>query len=110
MNEPRLCIVGAGALSTRRIYPYIGAAGAVLSGVCDLDAEKAERNARLFGGRVYSDVEQMLAEQKPDGVIVCTGPGSHARLATQVLRLGYPVYTEKPPAMTARDAMVVVRA
>jgi predicted dehydrogenase len=53
MNEPRICIVGAGSLSTRRIYPYIGAAGAQLVGVCDLDVEKAQRNARLFGGQVY---------------------------------------------------------
>ena len=44
--EPRICIVGAGHLSTSRIYPYIGAAGGVLAGVCDLDIEKAERNAR----------------------------------------------------------------
>ncbi len=32
MNEPRICIVGAGNLSTRRIYPYMGAAGAILGG------------------------------------------------------------------------------
>ncbi len=63
MNEPRICIVGAGALSTRRIYPYIGAAGAQLVGVCDLDTQKAERNARLFGGQVYADVEQLVSEQ-----------------------------------------------
>jgi predicted dehydrogenase len=109
MNEPRICIVGAGSLSTKRIYPYIGAAGARLVGVCDLDTSKAERNARLFGGQVYSDLEKMLAEQKPDGVIICTGPAGHAALATQALRLGYPVYTEKPPAMSAEDAFEVAR-
>ncbi len=109
MNEPRICIVGAGSLSTKRIYPYIGAAGAQLAGVCDLDTTKAERNARLFGGTVYSDLEKMLSEQKPDGVIICTGPAGHATLATQALRLGYPVYTEKPPAMSAEDAFEVAR-
>ncbi len=109
MNEPRICIVGAGALSSRRIYPYIGAAGAQLVGVCDLDTAKAERNARLFGGQIYNDLEQMLAEQKPDGVIICTGPNGHATLAKQVMRLGYPVYTEKPPAMTAQDAFEVAQ-
>jgi predicted dehydrogenase len=109
MNEPRICIVGAGSLSTRRIYPYIGAAGAQLVGVCDLDVEKAQRNARLFGGQVYQDVDQMLSEQKPDGVMVCTGPAGHATVAKQVLRLGYPVYTEKPPAMTAQDALEVAQ-
>jgi predicted dehydrogenase len=51
----------------------------------------------------------MLSEQKPDGVMVCTGPAGHATVAKQVLRLGYPVYTEKPPAMTAQDALEVAQ-
>ncbi|HEY0073816.1 MAG TPA: Gfo/Idh/MocA family oxidoreductase, partial [Abditibacteriaceae bacterium] len=108
-SEPRICVVGAGALSTRRIYPYLGAAGARLVGVCDLDTAKAERNACLFGGQAYSDIEQMLAAQKPDGVIICVGPHLHAQLAIQALRLGYPVYTEKPPAMTAEETLEVAR-
>ena len=109
MNEPRICMVGAGALSSRRIYPYLGAAGARLVGVCDLDKEKAERNARLFGGQVYTDMAEMLTEQKPDGVMICVGPHRHAQLAMQALRLGYPVYTEKPPAMSAQETLEVAR-
>jgi len=104
MNDPRICIIGAGGLSSRRIYPYIGAAGGRLVGICDLDAEKAERNAGRFGGKVYQDFEAMLAEQKPDGVIVCIGPEAHGKLSKQILGLGYPVYTEKPPAASADDA------
>jgi predicted dehydrogenase len=102
-------MVGAGALSSRRIYPYLGAAGAQLVGVCDLDIEKAERNARLFGGTVYTDMEQMLAEQKPDGVMICVGPQFHAELAIKAMRLGFPVYTEKPPAMRAQETLEVAR-
>ena len=109
MDDPRICIVGAGALSSRRIYPYIGAAGAVLAGVCDLDHEKAERNARRFGGAVYSDLADMLRTERPDGVMVCVGPEGHAELAPEVMRLGYPVYTEKPPAPTAEAALRVAR-
>jgi len=51
MDFPRIAVVGAGNLSSRRIYPYLGAAGATLVGVCDLDLAKAERNAALFGGK-----------------------------------------------------------
>jgi predicted dehydrogenase len=109
-SDPRLCIIGAGRLSTERIYPYIGAAGAQIVGVCDLDQERAERNARRFGGRSYRDVEGMLAEQKPDGVVICVGPAAHAILAMLALRLGYPVYTEKPPALCSADALEVARA
>jgi predicted dehydrogenase len=109
MPDPRICIIGAGNLSTRRIYPYIGAAGGHLVGVCDLDEEKAARNARRFGGTPYTDWNAMLDAEAPDGVIICVGPAAHARLAPAVLRRGVPVYTEKPPALTAADALAVAR-
>lgn len=109
MSDPRLCVVGAGSLSTRRIYPYLGAAAAQLVGVCDLDREKAERHARRFGGRVYTDLAAMLDAEQPDGLIICTGPEGHAALAPVGMRHGIPVYTEKPPALTAADALAVAR-
>lgn len=77
--------------------------------MCDLDAQKALRNTRRFGGRVYGDVETMLKTETPDGVIICVGPRGHAQLAQQVLGFGYPVYTEKPPSATAADALAVAR-
>jgi len=109
VSDPRICIIGAGSLSTRRIYPYIGAAGGQLVGVCDLDLNKAQTNARRFGGTPYTDMTHMLDEQMPDGVIVCVGPRYHAQLAIESLRRGYPTYTEKPPAMTAADTLKVAR-
>lgn len=109
MKEPRICIVGAGRLASARIYPYIAAAGGVLAGVCDLDEAKRTRNARLFGGRAYDDVDVMLTKERPDGVMICIGPEQHALLAMQVLRRGFPVYTEKPPAADAAAALAVAR-
>jgi predicted dehydrogenase len=51
----------------------------------------------------------MLAAEKPDGVIICIGPQQHGELAPLVLREGYPVYTEKPPAVDAASALAVAR-
>ena len=109
MSDPRICVVGAGSLSSRRIYPYLAAAGAQLVGVCDLDRGKAETNARRFGGTPYADMEAMLDAEAPDGVILCIGPAAHAALAPRVMRRGTPVYTEKPPAVTAAGALEVAR-
>lgn len=109
MDIPRLCIVGAGNLSTKRIYPFIGAAGAQLAGVCDLDTAKATRNAALFGGRVYADMLTMLAAEKPDGIMVCIDMDRHAELAVKAMRAGVPVYTEKPPAPSAAAALEIAR-
>lgn len=109
MSDPRIGIIGAGNLSTRRIYPYIGAAGAQLAAVCDMNVEKAQTNARRFGGEVFGDVDTMLKSAKLDGVIVCIGPGPHAELAKKIMRAGLPVYTEKPPAPTAAAALEVCK-
>jgi len=109
VSDLRICIVGAGGHATRRIYPYIGAAGGQLVGVCDLDPDKADRNARRFGGRAYADVDAMLEAESPDAVMICIGPAAHAELAIKAMRLGLPVYTEKPPAPDAATALEVAR-
>jgi len=110
MSFPRLCIIGAGILSTRRIYPYIAAAGAKLVGVCDMDIAKAQRNAELFGGEAFADADEMLDTLKPNGVIVCIGPNAHPELALNAIKRGIPVYTEKPPAADAETALSVAIA
>jgi predicted dehydrogenase len=109
MSELRICVVGAGNLSSRRIYPNIGAAGAILAGSCDVELEKAEAMIRRYGGQAYTDMEEMLNAKQPDGVIICIGPQQHYELALKVMRMGYPVYTEKPPAPTAAQALEMAR-
>lgn len=109
MSLQKICIVGAGHHATLRIYPYIGAAGAQLIGVCDLDEGKATRNASLFSGRHFTDLDRMIETEKPDGVIVSIGPEQHAELAPIVMKRGIPVYTEKPPAPTAGEAFEVAQ-
>jgi predicted dehydrogenase len=102
----RLGIIGAGNLSSRRIYPCLRYVDdLVLAAVCDLDEAKARRNARLFGGEaVFADHRRMLAEGQLDGVVVCVDPQAHEALAIEVMEAGLPVYTEKPPAVTAAGA------
>lgn len=109
MEIPKICIVGAGGLSSRRIYPYIATAGGKLVGVCDLDQEKAEHNANLYGGNVYDDMGKMIAAEKPDGIIICINADMHAKLAKIAMRLGVPVYTEKPPAENGAAALELAK-
>jgi predicted dehydrogenase len=109
MEDVCVCVVGAGRLSSRRIYPYLAPAGGRLVGVCDLERQKAERNARLYGGNVYTEMEAMLEAEEPDACIVCVGPAGHAQLAPVAMERGIPVYTEKPPALDAASALEVAR-
>jgi UDP-N-acetylglucosamine 3-dehydrogenase len=109
MPEVKVCIIGSGSLSSKRIYPNIGVAGGILVGACDIEREKAETMIRRYGGNAYTDIKEMLDTEQPDGVIICIGPKQHYELAIQVMRMGYPVYTEKPPAPTAVQALEMAR-
>lgn len=108
MADLRVGIIGAGRLSSSRIYPCLHYLPVQLAAVCDLDRTSAERNARKFGGQaVFTDYREMLAEAKLDAVIVCVGPEVHHKLAIDIMEAGIPVYTEKPPAVTAANARLV---
>src|ERR687888_140041 len=69
-RKARLAFIGAGAFATHSIYPQVHLVPQIdLVAVCDIDRAKAERNARNFGARaVYTDLEEMLDREKPDGV------------------------------------------
>jgi len=111
MKKVRLGIVGAGGLSTKKIYPSLTYIDEVkLEAICDLDESKARRNAEKFGARlVFTSIEKMLEEAELDAVIICIGPEQHAKLAPVVLKAGLPVYTEKPPAVDSAGALSVAR-
>ncbi|MCE5238150.1 Gfo/Idh/MocA family oxidoreductase [bacterium] len=108
----RIAFVGAGNHSTESLYPNIAHIPEFdLVGVCDLDAEKAERAAHLYGApQWFTDVATMLAEVKPEGVCICGMPDMHHAVGLQVLRAGVPLFTEKPPAFTAAEAAELVQA
>ncbi|HIE26778.1 TPA: Gfo/Idh/MocA family oxidoreductase [Candidatus Poribacteria bacterium] len=111
MEKVKLGIIGAGGLSTKKIYPSLLYIPEVkLEAVCDLDENKAKRNAEKFGANlVFTRMEQMLDEAELDAVIICIGPEQHAQLAPIVLKARLPVYTEKPPAVDAAGALAVAR-
>lgn len=111
MKKVKLGIIGAGSLSTKKIYPSLSYIPEVtLEAVCDLDEEKAKYNAEKFGANlVFTDMEKMLDKAELDAAIICIGPEQHAKLAPVVLKAGLPVYTEKPPSVNAKGALAVVR-
>ena len=106
MSKIRLAVVGAGRQCTTALMPGIPYIEEIeLVAVCDLQRELAERNARNFGaGAVYSDVAQMLQQEKPDACMVVGPPQVHEEVGLQVLEAGVNLFIEKPAAPTVEGA------
>ncbi|MGD0580781.1 MAG: Gfo/Idh/MocA family oxidoreductase, partial [Bryobacteraceae bacterium] len=76
-----------------------------LEAICDLDLERARMFSREFGyARAYDDYRQMISEVQPDLIYCMVQPTATAGVLEQVLPLGIPVFTEKPPGVTVEQA------
>lgn len=112
MPKVRLAVVGAGRQCTQSLMPAIPCIEALdLVAVCDLQRELAERNARNFGARaVFTDVERMLAEAKPEACLVVGPPQMHLEVGLRVVEAGCHLFVEKPTAPTVDGARRLAEA
>jgi predicted dehydrogenase len=106
----RIGIIGAGGFS----YTHKRAIGMVadceICAVSDLVYEKAEKFAEGISAAVYTDYKEMIAQEKPDGVILNLPHFLHKDVTIECLNLGVPVLVEKPMALTTKecDEMIAV--
>ena len=111
MAQLRLAFIGCGGQSPLlpANLPQIPLIDYVAA--CDLEQEKAEKNARRFGARkAYTDYRKMLETEKPDAVAVVGPPPMHHELGIACLEAGCHILLEKPPAITAAQTKELVDA
>src|SRR5437763_15936949 len=67
-----------------------------LVAVADIIPERAQRLAEKYRATPYTGLQEMLARERLDVVIVCTPSGLHGEHACRVMRAGRHVIIEKP--------------
>jgi predicted dehydrogenase len=92
----RVGVIGAGRIGRLHIRAY-ERAGANVVAVADVDPE-ARRAAAQGDKAIYSDYEEMLAEEQLQAVSICTPPAMHSAPAIAAARRGIAVLCEKPLA------------
>ena len=81
-----------------------------LVAVADIDAEKAQKTSEQYGGAVYTDHQELLANPDVEMVCVTTWPLAHARAVIDAAQAGKHILCEKPIATTLADADAMVAA
>ena len=103
----RLGLVGAGVIGARHIGAMDAVDGVELVGIADtVPAAKAIADER--GVPFFIDVEALLAETKPDGVVICTPTEHHLAPSLAALEAGAYVFVEKPICATVEEAQKIV--
>jgi predicted dehydrogenase len=98
MDKLRLAVVGLnfGAHIVEELRTGSGEQYFELAGVCDLDAEKADRMAHRLGVPAYHSLEELLEQSDVPTVGLFTGPQGRAELIQRIIRSGRDVMTTKP--------------
>ena len=107
----RVGLVGCGRMGEVHLRLLGELEGVQIVGVVDTDRDRA--NALAAGGRsdlVAGSLESLLELARPDAVHILSPPATHASLACAALQAGCHVFVEKPMALTAEEARLVIAA
>ncbi|MDW4906646.1 Gfo/Idh/MocA family oxidoreductase [Streptomyces sp. ADMS] len=104
----RAAVIGAGAIGRGSHLPALAQLAdegetEVVAAV-DINAGAVKAFCAESGiPHAYTDLEEMLREQRPDLVTICTPPTLHREQTVAALRAGAWVWCEKPPVPTLAD-------
>jgi predicted dehydrogenase len=106
MPELAIGVIGAGAIG-RAHADVIRTSGLCrLAGIAD-PTDAGRSFAQSLGAPSFADHRALMAEAKPDGVIVATPNDSHLPISLDAIAAGVPVLVEKPVANTVEEGQAI---
>ncbi|MBP3686008.1 MAG: Gfo/Idh/MocA family oxidoreductase [Clostridia bacterium] len=104
-TQVRFGLIGCGRISWNHLDGIKNAPHAKLVAVCDIDAAKAEKAAKIGGlDKYYTDIDEMMKHETLDVVCILTPSGMHSEHAIKVANYKVNVLCEKP-LCTTREKM-----
>lgn len=108
----RVAVVGLGGIGRNHVQIYADHPKAELVGVCDILPDRAKAASEQWQVPAFHDLDQMLADLRPDAVSVATAGvengGDHFGPSMAALRAGAHVLCEKPLSNDLTEAKTLV--
>lgn len=107
MTTYRVGVIGVGHLGSLHAKMLADLPGAILSGVYDNDAARAQKVAEENRTIAVKDVAGLIAQS--DAVTIATPTSTHCAVARQVVEAGKHLLIEKPITQTVEEAEIICR-
>jgi myo-inositol 2-dehydrogenase/D-chiro-inositol 1-dehydrogenase len=92
----RVAIIGAGGIAWRHLSVLASEPGVEIAAHLARTSTSAERSAARWGGRPYSNLADLLAEESIDAAWITVPPHAHGDLELVLVEAGIPMFIEKP--------------
>lgn len=102
-------LVGVGGMGSVHFNVYKGMADVELV-ACDVRLDMLKDKVGDLPVRVYADMDEMLAAEKPDMVDLCTPTYMHAEQTVKAMEAGAHVLSEKPMGINSAECDMILDA
>jgi predicted dehydrogenase len=109
MKTTRIAVAGAGTIGQAHIGVALNSSTVRLSAIVDPSPAAAAVAARAQVP-LYASLEELLAHDRPDGVVLATPNALHLPQGLQCIAAGLPMLLEKPLATSCAEGEQLVRA
>jgi predicted dehydrogenase len=96
--KPRIAVAGVGAFGRNHVRVIHESPHAELSGIFDLDPDRAAQAVQTYGCPVFSTLEELARHS--DAAVIATPTSTHSQVGCQLMDRGLDVMVEKPIAHT----------
>jgi predicted dehydrogenase len=100
-----VAVVGAGFMAGVHSTLFEADPRSRVRWVVDIDARAGEVLAATTGGRATTELDEALADDEVQLVVIATPPPTHEPIAARTLEAGRHVLVEKPMVLTSRAAV-----
>jgi predicted dehydrogenase len=107
-----MAAIGVGGQGTGIMKWAKGKPGVKFVAVCDVDAERRKKAAKVVGKdcREYGDFRELLDKEHLDAVTIGTVDHWHALTSIAAMKHGCDVYCEKPLSLTVEEGKAMAKA
>lgn len=102
MSKTRIAVAGAGYIGQAHMLVAQNSPGCTLSAIVD-PSPAAAAVAAQAGVPLYASIDELLAKDRPDGLVLATPNQLHVPQALECIAAGLPILLEKPIATTVAE-------
>lgn len=106
----KIALVGVGGMGSVHLGFYKNMTDIELVALCDVRMDMLKTKAEGLSAKLYADMDEMLAKEKPDMVDLCTPTYMHVDQAIRCMEAGAHVLSEKPMGLTGEETDKLLEA
>lgn len=106
----RVAVIGTGWWGRQHARVFRDSSRSSLVAIVGRSPEKTAKRAAEFGVPGYTDIDAMLASERPDLVTVCLPNTEHFAPTLKLIDVGMPLFVEKPLAFELDECDALLKA